>query len=87
MRNKVTPADIQDIREYVVTHIEDYMSDYMRFGSYLPFADYVQTRISTQLAHKYNRYDVTEAFDSDKIQALLQFYLPEDDEETKITQH
>lgn len=88
MNNRsINAQDLQDIREYIITHVEDYMADYVRFGSYLPFPDYTQTRITVQLAHRFDRYQIQEAFDSDKIQALLAFYMPEEDEEAKITQH
>lgn len=83
--SKLSKNDIYDIREYILLNIEDYSEAYVKYGSYLPFSDYVQTRISTQLAHKFDRYVIQEAFDSDKIQALLKFYLPEEEDVEKST--
>jgi len=82
--SKLTNEQFFDICEYVCINIDTYIENYQRFGSYLPFDDYVLTRIATQLMFKYSRYDVQECFEHPKMKAILSFYSEPDIKTTKV---
>jgi hypothetical protein len=75
------PQDKYDIQEYVLTNIETYFENYVNYGSYLSFSDYIFTRVSTQLMHKYHRFDIKQAFDDPRMVAIIEFYNNENDKE------
>lgn len=79
--SKLSPQDIYDISEFVIHNIETFVEQYMRYGSNLTFPDYVQSRVATQLNLKYNRYDIAEAFENEKLKAIVEFYVFDDEEE------
>lgn len=84
---KLSSSDLQDIVEYIVCNVDQYFEDYSKYGSYLPFADYVQNRIATLLNYRFNHLDITEAFENDKVQAIMDFHSQEQDEEKEIKVH
>lgn len=78
---RVNSQDIYDIQEWILLSIDKLQEDYLAFGSYLPFREYVRTRTATQLSHKYTSRDVMVAFDDDRIRALIAFYVTEEETE------
>jgi hypothetical protein len=83
--SRITGQDIYDICEHVVYNIESYVQNYQTSETYLTFSDYVLTRVCVQLQGTYNKYDIQEAFEDSRIQAVVAFYEANEDDEDNET--
>lgn len=76
-----------DICEHVICNIDTFVQQYVEFGSNLTFHDYCLTKTAVALQDKFNRYDITEAFEHPKLIAVLDFYSKDEDEDSQIIVH
>ena len=63
--------DIFDIAQFIISNFKTFMFDYKNTNAIESFEDYLQSRLETDLNHKYNKYDIQEAFEDERMQMLL----------------
>lgn len=75
----MTDEDIYLIADHIAHSIDSLSRRYLSYGSTLTFEDYILTNVAVDLSYKYNRYQLTEAFEDRRIKLLIEFYVTEED--------
>lgn len=78
---RITGQDIYDIAEHIVHSMSKYMENYMQSGNLMSFNYYVQSMVAVEMQSKYSKYDIQEAFEDHRIQAIVSFYEMDSDDE------
>jgi hypothetical protein len=78
--------DIFEIAQFIISNMRQFKYEYNQSDKMSPLDEFILNLVQINLKHKYNRYEIEEAFEDERMKTLLAIIANEESKRVKTNQ-